>query len=122
MKRGAGKAFGQACNERGRANEQRLCNACSKVGKEVSWFKGARLATPEEDAKGADVVVETSDLGPLFLQAKSSKTGARAFRKKGRPLLVEVIVVPEGNEERLEARTRAALAQLRSKLRAERSR
>jgi hypothetical protein len=72
------KLYGDAARERGAANEERLLAAVFGLRAGASWIRDARRATPEEDAVGVDVVVE-SDVGPLRLQAKSSAGAARRF-------------------------------------------
>jgi hypothetical protein len=86
------KAWGEATNERGRANEARLLAAVLSLRAGASWLRDARAATPEEDAAGADVVV-TADVGALYLQSKSSRAGVAKFGGKARAIRVEAVVV-----------------------------
>ncbi|MEK7081724.1 MAG: hypothetical protein AAB537_00850 [Patescibacteria group bacterium] len=60
------------------------------------WFISVRLATPEEDHRGMDVVVRM-DVGPLFIQLKSSRTNVDRFQLKhrGRTRIAIIVVKPE---------------------------
>lgn len=83
--RAAGK-IGQWVGERNEAFAFRaVVNVLPK------WAIFARRATPEEDALGIDIVVQT-DVGALFLQVKSSRMAAREFAKKHHSQPIECIV------------------------------
>src|SRR3989344_1449161 len=61
------------------------------------WFVSVRLATPEEDyRRGIDVVAQM-DVGPLFIQLKSSQTNVHRFRLKhqSRTRIAIIVVKPE---------------------------
>lgn len=57
----------------------RLAEAESKA---LPWLRSARLAKPEEDARGVDVVVESNE-GTLWLQVKSGPMAAKLFEARG---------------------------------------
>ena len=47
------------------------------------WFESVRHATPKQDMhEGVDVIVETKDVGRIYVQVKSSEFQASLFRKK----------------------------------------
>ena len=58
------------------------------------WFRSIRLGTEEEDHDGIDVVIETTDLGKLLIQVKSSLAGVKKFTEKGRRShLIGIVVI-----------------------------
>lgn len=116
MSRGFHRAMGQAGNARGRANEERLLASLLRLGPTLPWFVSARAGTPEEDRDGADVVVETKDVGKLFVQAKSSKAQARLFRASHRRLVIGVVVVSDHDERLTDERVRSVLGELRGRI------
>lgn len=116
MSRGFHRALGHAGNARGRANEERLLASLLRLGPSLPWFVSARAGTPEEDRDGADAVVETNDVGKLFLQAKSSKAQARLFRASRRRLVIGVVVVSDHDERLTDERVRSALGELRAEI------
>lgn len=61
---------GRIGNEVGKAGERRVYEAC-KNGEKPSWWKGIRYATPDEDGRGIDHIIET-DVGDIYLQTKTS--------------------------------------------------
>jgi len=64
------------------------------------WFVSARLATPREDRRGIDVVVETNDLGCFFLQLKSSPAFVAKFLLgKTRTRIAVVVIRPNASTE-----------------------
>ncbi|MFA6429840.1 MAG: putative dsRNA-binding protein [Patescibacteria group bacterium] len=64
----------------GRENEQRLLDILRQPTLPLpAWITGVRAATPEEDRKGIDVVVDTCDVGHIYLQVKSSVRGKFQF-------------------------------------------
>jgi hypothetical protein len=56
------------------------------------WMYGVRPATKEEDERGIDIVV-TTDVGPIYIQVKSSWNGMSSFFRKRRKAMIAVIVV-----------------------------
>jgi hypothetical protein len=109
------KLLGHVSNERGQVSERRLVDAVQNLATlgaqglntGRAWITSVRLATKAEDACGIDVVVET-DVGPLYLQSKSSPKEAQRFRQKKRSRLIVAVVVP-ADDALLLGRTRAAL-------------
>jgi hypothetical protein len=89
------RVLGKIGNERGRANEHRVLEAC-RLPMRPAWMTSARAATPAEDHDGIDVVVE-SDVGRLYVQVKSSRTGKAAFVERRRRAHVAVVVVKSGD-------------------------
>ena len=81
----------------------------------------ARAATRAEDHDGIDVVVE-SDVGKLFVQVKSSRTGKAAFAERRRRAHVAVVVVKSGDTlEEILRRVVGALAPKRKQYLEERA-
>lgn len=82
---------------RGRSNEEIVLKALSRASR-PDWILEVRTSSKGQDRRGIDIVVETVDCGTLYLQVKSSETGAAEWRErearraKQRP--IEVIVVP----------------------------
>lgn len=78
--------------ERGFQSESAVLRALSDPTiQKPLWFRSVRRATADEQPKGIDVVVE-SDVGPLFLQVKSSQLFAQRFKQKRRPSMIGLIV------------------------------
>lgn len=78
------KTFREIGKKRGNDNEGRFFKLFEygKVPPDFpSWFHGIRPGTQEEDYRGIDAVAFT-DVGKIFLQIKSSKSGARKFQKQ----------------------------------------
>ncbi len=86
------RSFGEGARARGAANEERLLEAVLSLRAGAAWVLDARPATPEEDARGVDVVV-TSDIGALYLQSKSSRAGVAKFEAVARKLRIEAVLV-----------------------------
>ncbi|HZU96090.1 MAG TPA: hypothetical protein VFF73_05230 [Planctomycetota bacterium] len=111
MKKGqrALELMGTAARRRGRDNERRVLQALLE-GARPEWLESARMATNEEDHRGIDVVV-ASDVGDLYLQVKSSKTGAKAAR----PSPHRALVIARAGEPlaTIKGRALTALAALR---------
>jgi hypothetical protein len=91
----------QRCRFRGRPGWQRGEAAEAKAlmalrhPRRPWWFLSVRQATEREDLSGIDLVVETADRGRLYLQVKSSKGAASAWKNEHRrdPRPIAVIVV-----------------------------
>jgi len=86
------KALGEIANEKGFGNELKVVEALQESPTKPKWIHEVRKATQEEDAQGVDVVV-TTDVGPLFLQVKSSHLGAEIFKQNNRKKKIGVLVV-----------------------------
>lgn len=88
------KAWGRARVEEGHMNEQRVISALNDLSHEFpEEFKGARHGSPDEDfIRQIDVVCGTR-VGDVFIQVKSSRNGAKRFRKKHPKLTDEIILV-----------------------------
>ncbi|MDP1625225.1 MAG: hypothetical protein Q8L64_05690 [bacterium] len=73
----------EAVVRKGRETEVRVLDALmERQNKLPEWFHTVYPATPDQDHKGIDYVIETHDLGKVFLQVKSSEHFARRFRFK----------------------------------------
>lgn len=83
--------------ERGRANERHVCLVLQRKSRPW-WIKNVRMSTSDEDRLGIDVVVETFDMGDIFLQVKSSLRRAAEFKEKPRRIDVEVVVVGRSDD------------------------
>ena len=110
------RTLGKIGNERGKENEETTLAALQEGM--PHWLYSARLATAKEDAAGIDIIAD-SDVGPLYLQVKSSRRGVMEHRQKGRRKLIGVIRCHAGDsfkKRRLVALS--ILGQLRSDLQA----
>ena len=58
-----------------------------------SWYVSSRLTTPEEDHRGIDVVVQTTDVGCFFLQVKSSPTFVQKFLLGKTKTRIAIVVI-----------------------------
>ena len=97
--------------ERGQHHEQRVLRLCIELcdqGSPDFLTSHARLATPEEDKNGIDIVVPTR-LGDIHLQVKSSKRSARRFRATRSPKIPTVVVTPLTTPDKLRDRVFTAL-------------
>lgn len=103
------KALGHAGNDRGAWNERRVLNALSS--EPPAWVLETRAGTTDEDRRGIDVVVST-DVGPLYLQVKSSRKGAERFDPRGR--MIGIIVAGDAPDEKLRRRALGVLGELRA--------
>jgi hypothetical protein len=113
--------LGKLGSERGRANEHHALEACL-LPTRPAWMTSARAATRAEDHDGIDVVVE-SDVGKLFVQVKSSRTGKAAFAARRRRAHVAVVVVKSGDTlEEILRRVVGALGPVRRQYLTERGR
>jgi hypothetical protein len=98
---------------RGVLAEKRVFDVCGAPGR-PAWVLGARRASPEEDASGIDVVVE-SDVGPLWLQVKSSYFGkARFLAKAPRPGIGVVVIMPYDPEAAVRVKVYSELGRRRA--------
>ena len=67
---------------RGFQTEERFIKAIENGnGNNPLWYKGISQATKKEDRKGIDFIIHTL-FGNVFVQIKSSETGAKKFLKK----------------------------------------
>lgn len=75
---GVGELLDLVARERGQQSEDCVARAFESIGSPPwpDWVLSARMATPEEGMREIDAVVE-SDVGPLYLQVKSSRSQAR---------------------------------------------
>ena len=66
-------------------------------GNNPDWYNGVSKATIEQDQRGIDFIVHTS-FGDIFIQIKSSQTGANKFLKKTKKQKVRIIVLVIKND------------------------
>ncbi len=79
--------------ELGDLHEHEALGLVRRAMERHGWAQSARRATPEEDAEGKDIVVET-DAGDLYVQVKSSPDAISAWRRKhGATLGTRAIVI-----------------------------
>jgi hypothetical protein len=88
--------LGEVAAARGRSAEERVVEALALPSR-PAWIHDARRATKAEDHAGIDAVVE-SDVGKLFVQVKSSRTGKAKFQERKRSVRVAVVVVGGGGD------------------------
>lgn len=103
-----------AAREKGATAEQKVLASLNRASRPW-WIEHVRQARTGEDHSGIDVVVGTP-LGPLFLQVKSSATGALKWRERHardvRPIAV-IIVTPADDLNTVYGRALGALILLR---------
>ena len=118
---GVMREIGRLGSERGRKNEERMYDSIVRVRGSVplKWITSIRRATRTEDREGVDLIVE-SDVGPLYLQVKSSAAGQARFERRRRKKLIACIVVPACDEE-LDRRVRASLTYMRATIKKKRA-
>jgi len=105
---------------RGRMNESRVLHACL-VAERPDWMRSIRRATHDEDHAGIDLVVE-SDIGKLFVQVKSSRTGKLEYLARRRPAKVAIVVAMDrDSQDALFRKVFGELAKLRAALVKERA-
>lgn len=104
--------------ERGRRSEDLVFEAFAERPPDApAWFKCLRRPTLEQDRfQQIDVIVETLDLGELYIQVKSSLTGLRKFEERWHPANVRGIVVGlDQDDARIRSLVYDACAYLRAK-------
>lgn len=70
-------------------------------GNKPAWYNGISKATDEQDETGIDFIIHTAH-GNIFIQIKSSQTGANNFLKKRREFRIIVLVIKsDQNEENI---------------------
>jgi hypothetical protein len=77
--------------EIGRTKEKMALIALSE-GPLPAWIKSYRRAGHPEDVEGKDLVILT-DVGPVFIQIKSSVNACREYLKKERKFPVGVVLI-----------------------------
>lgn len=94
------KTIGQTENHKGFSAEERALGILLFHYPKEPWIRFPRKATREEDTlMGIDLVVETVDIGKLFLQIKSSEGAKRRFYQKKRRAMIAVVVVRHADDE-----------------------
>lgn len=115
------KILGNIANDRGNKNQNRVLQSVVRHQHHTKWIDGVRLATAREDHTGIDLVV-TTDVGPLYLQVKSSRAGMKQFMRHGRRKAMIALVRCNENvsDTRLDRDTLNKLQGLRAQLLARR--
>lgn len=57
------------------------------------WLRSIRKATTSEDLNGIDFVVETNDVGPIYIQTKGLWAGVHKYLAHPRPIEVCIVVL-----------------------------
>ena len=118
------KAFRRVGRDRGRDKEDRFFKLF-RYGRVPpgfpDWFHGICGATQEEDCRGIDAIAFTDDVGKIFLQIKSSKSGVEKFKKqqekyRKREWIFPIIVRDTDSDADIFEKTRAVLSQARQKI------
>lgn len=118
------RAFRKVGRERGRDKEDRFLKLF-RYGRVPpgfpTWFHGIRSVTQEEDYRGIDAIAFTDDVGKIFLQIKSSKTGVEKFKKqqekyRKREWIFPIIVRDIDSDADILEKTRHILSQARIKI------
>lgn len=107
-------------NQRGEDQELRVVE-CTKLTKfNPDWFVSA-VKQPKykrNDRNGIDVIINTTDFGPIYVQVKSSESAARRFAQK-RPnrlkKIVVVVVEDSDSDEQLHQKLFKVVGQMRKK-------
>jgi len=112
------KTLGQLENRKGFSAEEKGLEALLLHYRKEPWIKFPRKATKEEDIHlGIDLVVETNDMGKLFIQVKSSGLAKKRFcEKRRRSMIVVVIIKPKDDLDLIWQKIRQALFELRAKI------
>lgn len=98
------RLFRRLGRQKGRNNEGRFFSAFKDESAPLpDWFVGIERATREEDCCGIDAVLITKDVGKIFVQIKSSKSGRRKFKDfhphNPKHIVVVVVRTEDGAEE-----------------------
>lgn len=98
---------------KGQLAEERVFRAAIGLCETYDWIFAARPANRKEDGRGIDIVVY-SEWGKLYLQVKSSHSGARRYRDK-RPTAKTMVVIvdPDMDDVKVRNKTYEALCRLR---------
>ncbi len=101
--------------EIGRTKEKMALIALSR-GPLPPWIKGFRRTAYKEDMEGKDLVILT-DVGPVFIQIKSSVDACRTFLEKERGYQIGVVLVrPTDALDFIRANLVAVAARLRQQI------
>lgn len=106
--------------ERGDRVEVHVLESFRNATESPDWFSGIHLGTSEQQQQGIDCVVETTDMGPLFVQVKSSERGAEDFRtsKGHRADSIAVVVIKSSmSHAKVRGKVIGALEALRRRIR-----
>lgn len=123
--------FRRIGKERGRNSEDRFFEvfSCGRIPPNFPpWFSGVQRPTNEQDRRRRiDVIAFTKDVGKIYLQLKSSKSGVKKFeeqqRRNPKPEWVfPLIIRPTDSNDEVEIKTRRVLSQARQTILNHRSR
>lgn len=114
------RIIGNFGNERGRRTENKFFEAMRAPFAEemFEWVSAVHRASAKEDRKGIDAVICT-DVGKLFIQIKSSETGATEFRngQHCRHRMIGVIIIRDHHTpEDIRKRAKSILMELRQNI------
>lgn len=111
------RRLGNLNRNRGLQNEARAFDILRRMTL-PEWVLSVRHGTDYEDRNGIDLVAET-DIGPFYIQIKSSGSGAKGFRPRRQKIAV-IVVTPTMPESLIRARLIAAIEDLRRDILAKR--
>ena len=106
--------------ERGWTRERMVEESVTDWTDKPAWLVSVVRGTARQDGDGIDFVAHTSDMGPLYVQVKSSKFGKASFQKKrgGRAKSIAIIVIKDGDDAtRIRDKLVSALSNLRVRFR-----
>jgi hypothetical protein len=96
------RILGQIGCERGSQNEARVFAVFSGDNPALpGWFRSIEKASREQDQRGIDAIVHTTDVGMIYLQIKSSLAGRRKFESQSKrrwPVAVVIVNHYESDE------------------------
>ena len=108
--------FGRARQERGDFTERKVFAAFRDAGTLPSWLTVVEPAPAELQPKGVDAVAAT-DIGNLYLQIKSSQTGARNHQERHPHGHIAVVVININDPaDAVRAKCLSALGNLRQQI------
>ena len=93
------RVLGELSNERGRKNEEKVVQVFSVRTDDVpSWLLSVRGTEKhsKDDRRGKDIIINTADVGDIYLNVKSSQAKADKFKeaqRHGRYRNIGVVVV-----------------------------
>lgn len=108
------RAFEKIGLQRGHSSESLTEIALKDLLKSVYWITSFRKATENEDKKrGIDFVIETTNVGKIFLQVKSSQVGKEGSLKR-HPKIPVVVVNKGENLKEIQKKIRKVISSQRN--------
>lgn len=114
------RELSRLASERGRTHEHRVEESFKSLVGTPNWFRSISKSTQEQDRRGIDFIVETADMGSLYVQVKSSKTGKNEFKKRqgARANKIAIVIIRDTDDHaRIRAKVISSLMELRKRLR-----